>query len=190
MCILLRIIDFYFRVSSYEHTRPHFAKLGELITSFRNEKGQHFDELRKIVSKLNLSDLNRALYRCDQEERDMGEGTGTYNIPDYGNLVYCGMQGFVSLLTEITPNNDLGHPFCNNLRQGNWMIEYLHQRIANYKPTAELSKWLDNNTLAMKEIPRYLIPSYFDVFVTGVHQILIDRCIQLMAPYVEHLRNF
>lgn len=110
----------------------------------------------------------------------MGQGNGTYDIPGYGKLVYCGTQGFVSLLTDITPNNDLGHPFCTNLRDGNWMIDYLHQRISSYPRTAELSKWIDANTLAMKEIPRYLIPSYFDVFVTGVHQLLADRCIQLM----------
>lgn len=155
-----------------------------MTTSLRNENGPIYDELKHIIAKLDLNDLNRAVYRCDQEERDMGQGSGTYTIPGYGSLVYCGTQGFVSVLTEITPNNDLGHPFCDNLRQGNWMIDYLHQRIASNERTAELSKWMDRNTLAMKEIPRYLIPSYFDVFVTGVHQLLIDRCIQLMSPYV------
>lgn len=173
------------RVSSYKHTHPHFEKLEAVTSSLRNEKGPIYDELKQIIAKLDLNDLNRATYRCDQEERDMGEGSGTYNIPGYGSLVYCGTQGFVSVLTEITPNNDLGHPFCTNLREGNWMIDYLHQRIAKNARTAELSKWIDRNTVAMKEIPRYLIPSYFDVFVTGVHQLLIDRCIQLMSPYVK-----
>lgn len=112
----------------------------------------------------------------------MGKGLGSYNIPGYGPLVYCGTQGFVSVLVEITPDNDLGHPLCNNLRQGDWMIDYIHERIAKDPKTAELSKWIADNFAPLKKIPRYLIPSYFDVLVTCIHQILIDQCIQLMAP--------
>lgn len=112
----------YFRVSLYANTRPHIEKLEELTESILNETGSTYDELKTIISKLDLLDLNRALYRCDQEERDMGNGNGTFDIPNFGPLVYSGTQGFVSLLTEIAPNNDLGHPFCNNLRQGDWMI--------------------------------------------------------------------
>lgn len=78
-------------------------------------------ELTKIISKLNLTDLNKAIYCCEQEERDAGNG-GVYSIPGYGPLVYSGSQGFNSLLSVIGPNNDLGHPLCRNLREGNWMI--------------------------------------------------------------------
>ena len=95
---------------------------------------------------MNLVDLNKVLYRCDQEERDeTANKFGVYDIPNYGPLVYAGFQGAVffkvllliiiirsllithnlgviSLLTEVRPNNDLGHPLCNNLREGNWLI--------------------------------------------------------------------
>lgn len=84
--------------------------------------GKKYEELKAIVSKLNLIDLNRAVYRSDNEERDMGNGTGTYDIPGFGPLVYSGTQGFAALLTEIAPKHDLGHPFCTNLREGDWMI--------------------------------------------------------------------
>lgn len=50
-------------------------------------------ELRKIISTFNLEDLNYALYRCDQEERDDGNGFDVYNIPNFGSLVYAGFQG-------------------------------------------------------------------------------------------------
>jgi len=89
--------------------------------------------------------LNRALYCCSEEERDQDQSAGTYDIPGFGSMVYCGLQGnyekfcrvtvkisfhsnfsvflgYLSLLSDIRPNNDLGHPMCGNLRQGNWMI--------------------------------------------------------------------
>lgn len=115
-------MNFLFRVSLHPYTRPYFAKLQENISVLHTGKGKNLEELRQVVSKLDLVDINTVLFKCEAEERDLGLGSGTYDIPGFGPLVYCGLQGFVSLLTEISPANDLGHPFCNNLRMGNWMI--------------------------------------------------------------------
>lgn len=60
-------------------------------------------ELRNIIAKLTLADLNRALYRCDEEERDDGKGFGTYAIPNFGSLVYCGFQGTRTQLMFVEP---------------------------------------------------------------------------------------
>lgn len=92
------------------------------MTTFHTQSGKKLDELKAIVAKLDLNDLNRCVYRCDNEERDMGNSNGNYDIPGYGPLVYAGTQGFASVLTQIAPINDLGHPICTNLREGNWMI--------------------------------------------------------------------
>ncbi len=59
------------------------------------------ENLESCCSGMDLLDLNYALYRCDQEERDEGTGGGAYEIPGAGGLVYCGLQGIISMLAKV-----------------------------------------------------------------------------------------
>lgn len=81
--------------------------------------------LRRIISKLNLVDLNIVLFVCQQEEKQHSTKSmerGVYNVPGYGDLTYAGLQGIISITRKIAETNDLGHPLCNNLRNGNWLM--------------------------------------------------------------------
>lgn len=58
-------------------------------------------KLAACCEALDLLDLNFALYRCDQEERDDGMGGAAYEVPGAGSLVYCGLQGIISMLAKV-----------------------------------------------------------------------------------------
>ena len=49
-------------------------------------------ELEPVISRLTLADMNRLIYRCDQEERDEGRQGAAYEVPNWGPLVYAGLQ--------------------------------------------------------------------------------------------------
>ncbi|KAG8039804.1 hypothetical protein G9C98_000533 [Cotesia typhae] len=174
------------RVSLQDNIKPALMKLNEIVHSIASIK-----ELKSIVGRMNLADMNKVLYCCDQEEREeTADHFGVYNIPSYGPLVYAGLQGVVSLLAEVRPTNDLGHPLCVNLREGNWLIDYIWQRLKNYEGTEELSKWFEQAAEPFKSIPRYLVPSYFDVLIVNVYMILLDRCYEVMSPFVQEGTTF
>lgn len=176
------------RVNLQKKVSDCVQKLREVITTFANDTSE--GSLINIVGKMSLTDLNKALYRCDEEERDEGKGFGVYNIPNFGPLVYCGLQGFISMLSTIRASNDLGHPMCGNLRDGNWMIDYIADRLKHCPTTEPLSKWLENNFNHLKQIPRYLVPCYFDVLVTGSYILLVEQCYNLMGEFVRQGSSF
>ncbi|XP_078050064.1 glycogen debranching enzyme [Augochlora pura] len=176
------------RVSLHVNIKPALAKLHNTISVITSSKSS---DLRVIASRMNLVDLNKALYRCDQEERDETSNRfGVYDIPGYGPLVYAGLQGVISLLADIRPNNDLGHPLCINLRQGNWLIDYTWQRLKEDDGTRALGEWLEEAAEPFKLIPRYLVPSYFDVIVVNVYMILLEQSYSLMSSFVKDGSTF
>ncbi|XP_032118807.1 glycogen debranching enzyme isoform X4 [Sapajus apella] len=142
-----------------------------------------------IASKLTLAELNQILYRCESEEQE--DGGGCYDIPNWSTLKYAGLQGLMSVLAEIRPKNDLGHPFCNNLRSGDWMIDYVSNRLISRSGTiAEVGKWLQAMFFYLKQIPRYLIPCYFDAILIGAYTTLLDMAWKQMSSFVQNGSTF
>ena len=54
-------------------------------------------DLLDMMNKLTLADFNDLMYHCEPEEKSIN-GYGAYNIPNYGALVYTGLQGLCSCL--------------------------------------------------------------------------------------------
>ena len=56
----------------------------------------------------------------------------------------------------------------------------MSSRLTQSEKTKDLSRWLKDNMDALKGIPRYLIPAYFDVIITGVYDLLIQQVLSQM----------
>ncbi|KAL4763497.1 putative glycogen debranching enzyme Gdb1 [Aspergillus foveolatus] len=144
---------------------------------------EHADELSndaitdgavEAFSELNLIDLNFVLYRCDAEERDSSGGQdGVYDIPNHGPLVYAGLQGWWSILEGIIRFNELGHPLCDHLRQGQWALDYIVNRLMKatknpqYAALRRPAKWLEAKFQTVRGLPSFLLPRYFAIILLG-----------------------
>ncbi|XP_075221320.1 glycogen debranching enzyme isoform X2 [Lycorma delicatula] len=142
------------------------------------QKLSQIPDLSHVISKLTLVDLNRALYCCGRED-------AAYDIPGFGPMVYCGLQGVVSILNDIAAKNDLGHPLCNNLRNGHWLCDYLSGRLQKHTGTKQFGDCLQTLFAPLKDIPRYLVPSYFERIVIRVHNDLINQAYHNMSQFVK-----
>lgn len=184
-----------FRLSLLPPAQSAVNKIRGVLSEFGyksriSEVTTHNTSLSEIVNNLTLADVNRVLYRCDDEEKDEGRGGGAYVIPNHGPLQYCGLQGFISALSEIRVHNDLGHPLCCNLRDGDWMMDYIVARLKLEPGTQPLGNWFENVFTWLKEVPRYLIPAYFDSIITSVYLTIINRAWALMGDFISQGSDF
>lgn len=147
---------------------------------------------KEVMAELDLVDLNFLLYRCDAEERDGSSGNdGTYDIPGNGKIVYAGLQGWWSLLKDIIRDNNLAHPLCQNLRDGQWALDYTVGRLERMSQQPEFAglvkpaAWLKERFDAIRSIPNFLLPRYFALVVRTAYKAAWDRGLELMNEKVQ-----
>ncbi|KAK9465395.1 glucanotransferase domain of glycogen debranching enzyme-domain-containing protein [Lipomyces arxii] len=147
------------------------------------------------VKDLDLIDLNVVLYRCEGEERDHSVGRdGVYVIPNYGPLVYAGLQGFMSPLAKIIAANDLAHPLCDHLRQGQWALDYVRGRLANFASEfphlTALVEWFNSRFSAIRKVPPFLLPRYFAMVLQVAYEACKLQAIKILHADFLHSHKF
>ena len=60
--------------------------------------------------------------------------------------------GFVHVLNSTRDANDLGHPLFNNLRSGDWMLDYISNRLHNNFGTKKLGIWFQRVFDTLKKV--------------------------------------
>ena len=85
---------------------------------------------KELFEVTTSSELNHLMFRCESEEKDISKGArGPYGLSSYGQFKYAGLQSFVHLIRLLKVSGDMGDEFLDNMRQGDWMIDYISQRI-------------------------------------------------------------
>ena len=151
----------------------------------------------EAFGKLDLVDLNFLLYRCGAEELDSSGGKeDVYIIPNYGKLVYAGLQGWWSVLRDVIYHSDLGHPICSHLRDGQWALDHIVGRLdrmakrEGYKALLKPAIWLRQRFDAIRKVPNFLLPRYFALVIQAAYDAARAQGIRLMSADVQHGQDF
>lgn len=154
---------------------------------------------RQAFANVDLNDINAIMYRADSEERALSKGAdGVYAIPGHGSLVYCGLQGWYSVLRDVIANNDLGHPICNHLRDGQWALDYIVGRLEKlaqrkdgiYRNITPVAEWLKSRFDAIRNVPSFLLPRCFALVIRTAKKAANERAIEQMHPNVRNGQRF
>lgn len=147
---------------------------------------------KEAFAEVNLVDLNAILYRCEAEELDSSDGKdGVYEIPDHGKLVYAGLQGWWSVLKDVIRDNNLAHPLCQHLRNGQWALDYIVGRLERlshkegYQRLSKPATWFKERFDAVRTIPSFLLPRYFGLILRTAYNAAWDRGLELMNENVR-----
>ncbi|XP_065187406.1 glycogen debranching enzyme-like isoform X3 [Sycon ciliatum] len=143
-----------------------------------------------LMNQLSLTDLNTLLYRCDAEEQDDGNGSGVYHVPGHSPFKYCGLQGVQSSMEIVFRNNDLGHALCDNLRAGDWLVEYICNRLKHHNGTRKVGEAMSEMFKPLSTLPRYLVPLYFQRMLSQVYRLARQQAITQMSPFVRDGSEF
>lgn len=148
-------------------------------------------DAEEAFADLDLSDLNLILYRCDAEERDTSDGKdGVYEIPGHGRLVYAGLQGWWSVVEDIIKENNLAHPLCQHLRDGQWALDWTSGRLdrlvsQGHKGLEKPAVWLKQRFDKIKDVPSFLLPRYFGLVIQTAYTAAVERAIKLFGGSVQ-----
>ena len=121
---------------------------------------------------------------------------GVFKI-DNCPIVYAGIGGIIHLLRSLKETQDLGHPLFNNIRDGDWIMDYIIQRFNDNKHTKFLVKILEEIFQKVKELPNRAKPHYFSKVVNSLwDELIIDQLKNLSSdsfkwitqdPFTIHL---
>jgi glycogen debranching enzyme len=103
-------------------------------------------------------------------------------------------------LEEIRKTNDMGHPLFDNLRAGNWLMDYVVGRLSNkpvnldpidncifFTTLTRLTRLYMRTAFELiKGLPRHLIPKYFDIVILKVFNAAATRATSQMTPFVAN----
>lgn len=148
-------------------------------------------KLWESMKGLTETDFQYLFYCCENEERDitMGQG-GCYTVPKMGALPYAGITSVSRTLDLIRKSNDMGHPLFDNLRAGNWLMDYILHRLQRMRKYNGIYLWLKYYFDEVKALPRHFVPKYFDrvimkYFLSGTVHILQN----LMSTFIANSAN-
>ncbi|WEW61382.1 bifunctional 4-alpha-glucanotransferase/amylo-alpha-1,6-glucosidase [Emydomyces testavorans] len=172
-------------------THIHEENLPEGLSGFITS------DVDEAFRPVDLTGLNFVLYRCEAEERDSSHGKdGVYNVPNFGPLVYAGLQGWWSILEDIIRNNNIGHPLCDNIREGQWALDFIVRRMRRaiseqgYTQLESPTKWLEDRFDAIRRVPNFLLPRYFTIIIKAAYDGAYRRAIHELSYIIRHGQQF
>eukprot|EP00912_Choanoflagellata_sp_UC4_P001655 UC4_evm1s1051 len=143
---------------------------------------------KELFQDVTLIDMNHLLFRCDDEEKLQEYGPSClYNIPRYGPLKYCGLQGIMTVFDIVRKRDELGHPLCENIREGPWLTDYLIEHIKKGGIRLKLiSLWVEKVKDKIYTVAKAWRPVGLDILLCKLYNKALEKIWELMSDFVKN----
>jgi glycogen debranching enzyme len=132
---------------------------------------------------LTVSQINHILFRCDTEERDIVEGRGPYGLKSSGSFKYAGLAGVVHVIRQ---KPDLGHELFQNVREGDWLLDYIFSRLQDGKSQhgdmEPLIAYMQDCFACIKKLDPTFKPQWFVEVISKVYTIVQKKLLGQLNP--------
>ena len=138
-------------------------------------------EFDKRLDRLNFQDFNTLLFRCEEEEQTARK-SGTYGFPEDHKCFYAGIQG---VITQFDTAASMASPVFENLRQGNWLMDYVCGRCFQIPSLLPVQGALHQASNVISLLPNFMIPKYVDRTLRCLYASCRKRIVQNMSEFVQ-----
>lgn len=167
--------EFQFLPSSVLAFEVHLCESQSKALQFLNQWEPNVQDFN-----LNLCDINYILFR--RQEEDNFE---PYALPGFCDFTYTGLYGLMYHLQKVRENQDQAHPLAKNLRDGNWLSEYIVGRLRQRESTRGLADHLEQALKQVHVLPRGMVPKYFDLVITKLYNEIVGQIYKQMNGFVR-----
>lgn len=82
-----------------------------------------------------------------------------------GELTYAGFYGVIPVVRQIVRYNILNHPLLDNIREGNWLMDYLIDRLNTHPSLSSIQQTITKEFSFIKSCPKNTRPVKFCRFM-------------------------
>lgn len=105
-------------------------------------------------NKFSVFDVSTLMFSSSREE-EVIRGSANYVVPGQGQLPYGGLGSLYNLLKESIRQNNLLIPLYDNIIQGDWLFDYILNRINNQPQFKNVHDRMKECFGLLKNIPRH-----------------------------------
>lgn len=95
-----------------------------------------------------------------------------YEVPGFGKFCYAGLGALAIEFKRMGVYNQLGHAIFNNIRDGDWLIDYHCERLHAYELPDDFTAFCFGSLNNIKQLPRGSIPKHIVKFTLGLFHML------------------
>mmetsp|Transcript_21687 Transcript_21687/g.15984 ORF Transcript_21687/g.15984 Transcript_21687/m.15984 type:complete len:134 (-) Transcript_21687:806-1207(-) len=129
--------------------------------------------------------MNHVLFRCENEERDISQGNrGPYGFNSRGVMKYAGISSFMHHLRKLKVNLDMGDEIFGNMREGNWLLDYV---LARLKSVERVGPWVEAAFGKVRALPPTYKPKFGAKVIEKLYRAVVWTLVKdrLQDPFIK-----